>query len=222
MHVSISPLIKAAAPALEVAVIETPVVNADTPDELWQRLEVTAAKFAAMPMEQIRHRPAIDATRMAYKALGKEPNRYRPSAEALMRRIVSGKGLYRTTALVDLVNLASIATGHSIGAFDVAHICGDELVLGVGRHSEPYEAIGRGPLNIEGLPVFRDATGGIGTPTSDNVRTALSGQTTSLLVTLNMYGTCEMGNAQAVELLCTLLREYGGADTSMSVSSIRP
>lgn len=222
IEVAISPEITAAAPQLQVVVFQTPVVNAPTCDELWQRLLATADRWAALSMDQIRHRPAIDATRCAYKALGKEPNRYRPSAEALMRRVVSGKGLYRTSNIVDLINLASLSTGHSIGAFDADKIQGPRLTLGVGRHDEPYEAIGRGPLNIEGLPVFRDSLGGIGTPTSDNVRTALSTETRNLLVTLNCYGTCEDGNDKAIDLIRNLLMEFASAPAGMSITTLRP
>lgn len=222
MKVTISTAIAAAAPALTVYVFETAVKNPPTSDALWQALADEAARFASMPIDRIRHRPAIAATREAYKALGKEPNRYRPSAEALMRRVVTGKELYRTTAIVDLINLASISTGHSIGAFDADKIEGDCLELGVGAPGEPYEAIGRGQLNIEGLPVFRDAIGGIGTPTSDNARTCLSESTTRLLVTLNCYGTCETGNDKAVELIKSLLVEYADADSDMTITRISP
>ncbi len=222
MKVSISPEVGQAAPGLKVVVFESSVVNPPTPDALWQRLCEAAKELGATPMECVRHRPAIDATRTAYKALGKEPNRYRPSAEALMRRAVGGKELYRTTAIVDLINLASLLTGHSIGAFDADKIAGGELVLGKGRPGEPYQAIGRGELNIECLPVFRDAIGGIGTPTSDNERTALSPSTRRLLVTLNCYGDCEMGNAAAVDLVRELLTEYAGAEPDMNIFTVEP
>lgn len=222
MEVKISPEVAAAAPGLKVVVFETSVVNAPTTDGLWQRLSDVAARVGTIAMEQVRHRPAIAATRGAYKALGKEPNRYRPSAEALMRRVVSGKELYRTTAIVDLINLASLETGHSIGAFDADKIEGGALTLGVGRPGEPYAAIGRGQLNIECLPVFRDAAGGIGTPTSDNERTALSESTRNLLVTLNCYGDCETGNAAAVDLIRSLLIEYASASPEMNIFTVTP
>lgn len=220
IEVVISEEIKAAAPGFEEIVIEAEVHNPPTPDELWAELEA-AAESKMMPVELIRHRPAIDSTRAVYKALGKEPNRYRPSAEALMRRVVSGKGLYRTTAIVDLVNLVSIVTGHSIGAFDADHIEGPKLVLGVGKAGEPYEAIGRGPLNIECLPVFRDAAGGVGTPTSDNVRTALSESTRHLLITLNCYGEGDCTNDEGAALLADLLTRYADAK-NIKITKIRP
>ena len=85
--------------------------------------------------------------------------------------MLQGKELYQIDTLVDLVNLASIAFGYSIGGFDADKFVGDTLTLGIGREGEPYEGIGRGMLNIAGLPVYRDAQGGVGTPTSDNERT---------------------------------------------------
>mgnify|MGYP000747919632 CR=1 FL=1 len=84
---------------------------------------------------------------------------------------------YQIDTLVDLINLVSIRYGYSIGGFDADKIQGDTLVLGIGKSGEPYEGIGRGELNIEGMPVYRDAMGGIGTPTSDNERTKLEAGT---------------------------------------------
>lgn len=218
MEIKFAPRLVSAAPGFEVALIETPVANPPTSDELWAELTAVAAKIAEIPIENIRHRPAIDATRSVYKALGKEPNRYRPSAEALCRRIVNGKELYRTTTIVDLVNLVSLLSGHSIGAFDADRIEGDVLTLGAGEAGEPYEAIGRGMLNVENLPVYRDAVGGIGTPTSDNVRTQLSNSTSRLLITLNMYGQSELDRNEVVETLLMLLRKYASAPDNISVA----
>ena len=62
------------------------------------------------------------------------------------------------------------------------------LSLGAGREGEPFEAIGRGILNIAHMPVYRDAIGGIGTPTSDNERTKIDLDTRRLLMCINIYG----------------------------------
>ncbi|MAT53587.1 MAG: hypothetical protein CMN32_03845 [Saprospirales bacterium] len=126
-----------------------------------------------LTLERIHDLPAIAATRKAYKALGKDPSRYRPSAEALLRRVVQGKGLYRVNNVVDALNLVSITSGYSIGGYDAEKING-AVTLGRGQADEPYEAIGRGALNIEGLPVLRDDTGTFGSPTSDSQRTMVT------------------------------------------------
>ena len=210
LNVNISPEVAAAGPDLQVVVVEAVVANPPTPDALWNEIQLAAGEIrAAMPMDQVNKRPAIAATRAAYKALGKEPNRYRPSAEALCRRCVKGMELYRTLAIIDLINLVSIKTGHSIGGFDRDAIVGDDLTLGVGREGEPYEAIGRGQLNIACLPVFRDAVGGVGTPTSDNDRTKLSEDTRRLLMTINCYALHEVD--ETVALTERLLRQYASA-----------
>ena len=211
IKVQISPEVAAAAPALHVIVVEADVKNPPTSDALWHEISKEEARLHDMPMELVNKRPAIAATRAAYKALGKEPNRYRPSAEALTRRCVKGLELYRTLTIIDLTNLLSLITGHSIGAFDRDAIAGGTLTLGVGREGEPYEAIGRGQLNIACLPVFRDAVGGVGTPTSDNDRTKLSEETTHLLMTINIYGAGEHTDEQIKALTERLLADYASA-----------
>ena len=46
-----------------------------------------------------------------------------------MRRMVKGMELYRTSAVIDLINLLSVACGHSIGGFDADRIDGDTVTL---------------------------------------------------------------------------------------------
>ena len=191
-NIILSDKIRNAAPGLRILVIEADVLNPATDDNLWHAIEEEAERIArSYVLEMINKRTAIAATRAAYKALGKEPNRYRPSAEALCRRVVNGKGLYRLTTLVDFINLISMKTGHSIGGFDADKISGEKLVLGVGVHDEEFHAIGRGTLNIENLPVYRDEIGGIGTPTSDEERTKLTPETKRLLMLINVYDKTE-------------------------------
>lgn len=197
-----------AAPDYRCLQIECTVQNTPTPEELTSLLNSECdAIHNTLQMADINKRPAIAATRKAYKALGKDPNRYRPSAEALCRRAVKESGLYTIDTLVDLINLVSIRSGYSIGGFDLDKIQGDRVTLGVGEEGEPFEAIGRGMLNIAGLPVFRDSIGGIGTPTSDNERTKLSLATKRLLMTVNIYGV-EMSPEDTVDYIKSLLERF--------------
>lgn len=213
MEILFEDAIRQAAPALEVILVEATISNHPTEDALWSEIADMEKHIRdTLPMELVRHRPAIDATRKAYKACGKDPNRYRPSAEALCRRAVKDMELYRTLTAIDLINLLSMATGHSIGGFDADKIDGTTLTLGIGAHNEPYEAIGRGELNIEGLPVYRDNIGGIGTPTSDNERTKLSTDTQHLLMTINMYGADpDYPPQKVIALTERLLTQYAKA-----------
>lgn len=186
--IKFSPEIREAAPRLRVLAVEADITNGPTSQALWDEIEARGAWLRDhLKMDEVNKLPGIAPTRQAYKACGKEPNRYRPSAEALTRRMVKGADLYRTLTAIDLINLISLITGHSIGGFDADKIDGDTLELGVGRAGEPFQAIGRGELNIEHLPVYRDATAAIGTPTSDCERTKLTPETTRLLMLVNVY-----------------------------------
>lgn len=208
IQIDIDKRIAEVAPDYRCLQIECSVENAPTSARLTELLnDECDAIHNTLSLSDINKRAAIAATRKAYKALGKDPNRYRPSAEALCRRAVKESGLYTINALVDLINLVSICSGYSIGGFDLDKIEGDRITLGVGEEGEPFEAIGRGLLNIAGLPVFRDSIGGIGTPTSDNERTKLSLDTKRLLLTVNIYGE-EMSPEDTVAYIRTLLDQF--------------
>lgn len=207
--IKISSKIRTAAPELKVLQIGATVKNSPTSDELWKEIEQASEKLIKnYELQALNKRKSISATRSAYKKLGKDPNRYRPSAEALGRRIINGKGIYRLTTLIDAINLISIITGHSIGGFDADKIKGESLLLDAGTHEDEFIAIGRGPLNIEGLPVYRDAIGGIGTPTSDEERTKLTPETTHLLMLVNVYGADDLSITEMRDLIKDLLTRY--------------
>ena len=208
MNIEIEDVVRKAAPTLKVVTIEADLHNHPTDPMLRQELldlaETIKSKYQ---IPEINKRPAIAATRQAYKALGKEPNRYRPSSEALCRRIAKGMELYFISNLVDVINVISIASGYSIGGFDVDKISGDTLRLGSGRENEEYTGIGRGELNIANMPVYRDEIGGNGHPTSDHERTKLDLDTRRLLMCINIYGE-EMPVDETVELSTRLLSQY--------------
>ena len=207
------PEIATACPAFVGACLVAKVVNSPFDAQLWAKIEATQAQLRqTLDTESLKQQPSIAATRQVYKTLGKDPSRYRPASESLIRRLLQGKNLYQANTLVDLINLASIVHGYSIGGFDASKIAGSALRLGVGKADEPYEGIGRGRLNIEGLPVYRDELGGIGTPTSDNERTKLTLETSQLLVLINGYDGNEARVRENATFISGLLRAHCQSD----------
>ena len=208
MNISVSNELKSRCPEFKGAAVEAWVTNTPYNEGLWQEINsFTEELRAESDMDACKEQYAIAATRIAYRRCGKDPSRYRPSAEALRRRLLRGMQLYQIDTLVDIINLVSLRSGFSIGGFDADKIQGKQLVLGIGREGEPYEGIGRGVLNIEGLPVYRDAIGGIGTPTSDHERTKMDLGTIHLLAIINGYSG-EQGLKEAAEFTLDLLRKY--------------
>lgn len=213
MNIIVSQEIEKVCPTFVGACVEAKVENSTYCQELWEEINALGEKFKqTLTTESLKDMSGIAATRKVYRACGKDPSRYRPASEALIRRMLQGKTLYQIDTLVDLVNLASIAYGYSIGGFDADKFDGDTLTLGVGKAAEPYEGIGRGMINIEGLPVYRDQTGGVGTPTSDNERTKITIGTTHLVVLINGYDGDEQHVRENAEFVQQLLKKYCKSD----------
>ncbi len=216
--IEISPELSKKIPELKLSCIECDIELQTKNQELWIEIEEKIKSLnEELKVEQISKLPAIVASRRAYKLCGKDPARYRLSAEALLRRVLKRKEIYQVNNAVDLLNLVSISTGFSIGGYDADKITGD-VEFGIGKNSEPYEGIGRGELNIEFMPVFRDDKGAFGTPTSDSVRTCVTETTKRFLMIIIDYGTNNL-LPLATEMATELLKKYAKA-TNFTIEAI--
>jgi len=202
--ISIDPELKTLLPQLVLKGFSCHVKVGESSSDL---LAVIDSKLAALAdahsPESIRELDTVKATKDAYRVLGKDPNRYRPAAEALLRRLANGKGLYHINNVVDVLNLISAQTGYSICGYDFDNVIGN-VSLGIGEPEEPYIGIGRGDINIERLPVFRDELSAFGTPTSDSVRSQVTPRTRRFLMIFIAFNDSDLLNNavnEAVELL---------------------
>ena len=189
--ITIDPDIRVKCPQLTLNVLQCEVSYIAENELLWFLVEKTLDEIrTALSIEDISKIPPIHKAREAYKALGKDPSRYRLSAEALLRRILQGKSLYKVNNIIDILNLISVRSGISIGGYDAEKIQ-DGIRLSVGNESDLYHAIGRGQLNICSLPVLKDAVGPFGNPTSDSERTCVTEKIRNfLMVFFNFEGSC--------------------------------
>src|SRR5712664_504714 len=181
MNVTIDPKLKTKCPRTALACVTARVEAGASPAALLEEMKARENEIQKLPFPRgVLESPQIVATRAAYKALGKDPARYRGSAEALLRRVVAGKGLPQINAVVDAINLVSVESRLPIGLYNLAHVSGD-IVFRAGRAGETYKGIGKYDLNLEGLPIFCDAAGPHGSPTSDSERTMVTSATTHVL-----------------------------------------
>ena len=189
----------------------------ESPEALTAELAAAAQKIVGLlePKTVLESAP-IMATRRGYKALGKDPARYRGSAEALLRRVISGKGLPQINAVVDVINLVSVESRLPIGLYDLAHVRGD-VVFRAGRAGETYKGIGKYDLNLESLPLFADAEGPHGSATSDSERTMVTAETTRVLAIIVSFGGSEALDAWAKRMIKLLETYAEGRDFSSIV-----
>ncbi len=160
--------------------LQADIVVKESDQELTQKLDDACNDFAENHVvEDIAKLQVIADSRKAYKTLGKDPARYRLSSEALLRRIVKEKGIYKINNIVDINNLISIKSYYSICAFDISKL-NPPIAFTIGTKEDEYYGIGRGLLNIENLPVFEDAIGKFGSPTSDSERVKITDNTKTI------------------------------------------
>src|SRR5208282_869172 len=178
-----------------------------TPEGLDQELRVCEEKILKLAEPKaVLESAQVLATRAAYKALGKDPARYRGSAEALLRRVIAGKALPRINAVVDVINLVSVESRLPVGLYDLAQVQGD-IVFRPGRAGETYKGIGKYDLNLEGLPLFADDAGPHGSPTSDSERTMVMLATKQVIAIIISFGGAD-GLERWAERLSEMLKQY--------------
>ncbi len=202
--VSIAAELKEKCPRVALACVAAEVETGATPEGLGRELQLCEERIRKMaePRAELES-AAILATRAGYKALGKDPARYRGSAEALLRRLIAGKGMPRINNVVDVINYVSVESRLPVGLYDLAHVQGD-ILFRAGRAGETYKGIGKYDLNLEGLPVFCDALGPHGSPTSDSERTMVTEATKRVIAIIISFGGSEVlqrWGQQTTELL---------------------
>jgi DNA/RNA-binding domain of Phe-tRNA-synthetase-like protein len=210
MAIRISAELKARCAKAALGCVEAAVETGATPPGLDEALRSCEERIAKLPEPRtVLESSAILATRSGYKALGKDPARYRGSAEALLRRLIAGKGMPRINNVVDVINLVSVESRLPIGLYDLAHVEG-AIEFRAGRAGETYKGIGKYELNLEELPLFADAKGPHGSPTSDSERTMVTLATRRVLALIVSFGGAAALDG-ASERLVELLTLYAGA-----------
>jgi DNA/RNA-binding domain of Phe-tRNA-synthetase-like protein len=180
-------------------------------DRLVERL---AAHYAGKQPADI---PGVAETRAMFHRLDIDPTKTRPSSEALLRRVLQGKGLPRVNAVVDVCNLCSLDHQLPLGLYDRDLVKGSVRVR-AGRENEGYAGIRKQWVNLAGRLLLGDDDGAFGAPTSDSRRTAVTSETRNLLVVVFSPPERAGGHlSAALEHIADLLTRYCRA----SVSAVR-
>ncbi|MCS6768995.1 MAG: phenylalanine--tRNA ligase beta subunit-related protein [Candidatus Caldarchaeum sp.] len=104
-------------------------------------------------LEQLTSHPLVRAYRDFFWRIGIDPTKTRPSAEALLRRVLQGKDFPRVNSLVDVYNVVSMSSLVPIAAFDADHLKGP-LHMRFSRAGEVFRGIGMDvPFRLSGKEV---------------------------------------------------------------------
>lgn len=210
VRVTINSELKTFCPQAVLGLLECRVKVGQADKEFLQMMDEKIAELAETELSQANKREQIQMTRKGYKALGKDPNRYRCSAEAMCRRIAKERGLYVINNVVDINNYLSIKSGYSMGTYDLAHTSG-EIVWKRAPEGTAYQGIGKDVLNISFLPALFDAEGAFGNPTSDSTRAMVTEGTEHILMIFYCFDD-GAGVQEMLEEAAVLLEKFAAAE----------
>src|ERR1700721_3299430 len=143
MNITIDAKLKSKCPRTALACGSARVQSGASPVPLLGEMNQRELEIQELPFPRgVLESPQVETVRKAYKSLGKDPSRYRGSAEALLRRIVAGKGFPQINAVVDVINLVSVESRLPVGLYDLGHVTG-EIVFRAGPAGETYKGIGK-------------------------------------------------------------------------------
>lgn len=219
-HISLRPMqIQIELPDVKLGVVEADSVRFALVDESLAALmdQICERKRREFTVESLADAEPTRAVRAMFRAWGVDPSKYRPSSEALLRRVVQGKGLYRVSNLVDIGNLGSIETGWPYGCYDRSRIA-PPITFRHGSSDEAYEGIGKRAWHLEGRPVLADKQGPFGSPISDSTRSMIAESARDVLVVIYApSGAPDASLESAMARVAERFSQFAGASASRLV-----
>jgi DNA/RNA-binding domain of Phe-tRNA-synthetase-like protein len=200
-------------PGVKLGVVEADGVRVVLIDEGLARMMegVCERKRREFTVEDLAGAETIRAVRAMFREWDMDPSKYRPSSEALLRRVVQGKGLYRVSNVVDMGNLGSIETGWPYGCYDRSRIR-PPITFRRGAASERYEGIGKRTWHLERKPILADTEGPFGSPISDSTRSMITESAREILLVIYApAGAPDTALEAAMGRLSERLSQFAGA-----------
>ena len=205
-------------PAVKLGTIEADAVRVAPSDQALAQLmdEVCERKRREFTLESLADSKPVRDVRAMFREWGMDPSKYRPSSEALLRRVVQGKGLYRVSNVVDIGNLGSIETGWPFGCYDRSRIQ-QPIEFRHGLAGESYEGIGKQTWHLQGRPLLADSQGPFGSPISDSTRSMITESAKDILIVLYVpAGAIDASLEVAIKRIIERLTTFAGASVTRS------
>lgn len=187
IDIVISEELKKFCPEITLGCIQAHVDVEGSSESLWKEInDYCGILKKEIRIDELASLPQIKDGREVYKKLGKAPSKYRISSEALIRRVLQGKGVYKINNIVDVNNLISLKSKFSVGSYNTKNLH-SPISLMIGEKGEQYKGIGKEYISIENLPVLTDSIGSFGSPTSDSERAMIKNDASEILMCIYSF-----------------------------------
>jgi DNA/RNA-binding domain of Phe-tRNA-synthetase-like protein len=219
MEILISDELKQLIPEFKIGVVHYQDIQvSDSPQMLLGRLRLFQESLYFDYADQtVSDIPEINEWRKLFKTIGTDPNRYRPSSEALYRRVQKQQYLHTVNSAVDMNNFLSFQYKIPLGIYDVSYLDGD-VVIKIGTEQDSYIAINEREVSLTKKLVSADQHGAFGSPYVDSKRSAVTHNTTQALHLIYFQPSLQKDEAnKLLQALSNMFTQIHGGTAQFSV-----
>jgi DNA/RNA-binding domain of Phe-tRNA-synthetase-like protein len=216
LEIKVSSELSHLVPGFKIGVIHYKNITvSDSPQMLKGRLRLfQESLFFELENKNVNELDGINEWRQVFKATGKDPNRYRPSVEALYRRIQKQNYLDSVQSAIDVNNFFSLQYQVPIGIYDSNKISSD-ITLRIGRPEEEYIGLNGRSNSVDKLIISSDDLGPFGSPFVDSARTLVTLDTTSAIQIVYLRPSMDTSECEKLteSLMNMFIGIHGGEGT---------
>ncbi|PMC40793.1 hypothetical protein CJ195_00055 [Bacillus sp. UMB0899] len=219
MEITVQDELKQLIPDFKVGIVHYQNIQVgNSPQMLKGRLQLfQESLFFDYEDKKVTEIPAITEWRKIFKTIGTDPNRYRPSNEALYRRVQKQQFLQHVNSAVDLNNFLSLQYRIPLGIYDLDKLSG-EVIIKIGSEEDSYIAINEREIQLTKKLVSADSEGAFGGPYVDSKRSAVSNATKNALHIVYLQPSMQHSEAdQLLQALSNMFTQIHGGTASYQI-----
>ena len=219
MRITLNPNVASLIDQFKIGLIHyNKILVEDSPQMIKGRMQLYQENlFLEMQEQPVTERKGIREWRTIWKQLGSDPNRYRHSAESLMRRIAKQNYLTPFHSAVDLNNFFSLQYEMPIGIYDVNKLNGD-INISLDNEDCGYEGLNGRYNSLKNILNSSDQIGPFGSPFVDSARTAVTEATTEALQILYLHPSLsEDASRKLLHAAGTMFTQVSGGDYTVDL-----
>jgi len=223
MEFSVAPDVFGRYPNLAIGVIvATEIDNTKTPPEVTEQLRQAEKQVQnSLDSESFKEHPNIAALQEVHRSFGSNPNKFPPSVQALVKRVLKGGALPSINSLVDIYNIISLKYIVCAGAEDL-DACEGDIRLAFAEGTESFRPLGEEKKDppATGELVYKDDKGVICRKLNwrEGDRTKITNSTKNAVVVLEGFAPLTREElSKALDELAGMLQKYCRAQTRLEV-----
>ncbi|WHY68182.1 phenylalanine--tRNA ligase beta subunit-related protein [Neobacillus sp. SuZ13] len=194
------------------------ITVAESPQMIRGRLQLFQESiYFDLENKNVTELSGIQEWRNIFKIYGKDPNRYRPSVEALYRRVQKQNFLSSIQSATDINNFFSLQYQVPIGIYDLDNLNG-AISIRLGTEEEEYTGLNGRINSLNRLIVSSDNVGAFGSPFVDSDRAPVTFATQNALQVIYLRPSTDVEKSMRLtESLMNMFIQIHGGEASFQI-----